>query len=240
MTSCDAELAFLDELAGAAGPLELPILLSAFEKSSDEVTGQTLVTALSQSSALESLPGARVAAIVDRYPAGVRKSAQPMLKRLQVDSAEQALRLQELQAALSEGDALAGRRVFHGLKASCSACHRVGQEGGQVGPNLSEIARIRTPRDLLESIVYPSATLARGFETYAVITTDGKVVTGTIQRETPEAVYLRTSQREEIRVPRDEIEDLKRNSISIMPQGLDKTFSPTELNDLMSYLRSLK
>ncbi len=228
------------ELAGATGSLELPILLSAFEKASDEVTGQKLVAALSRSPALESLPVARVAAIIDRFPAGVRKSAEAMLKRLQVDSAEQAQRLEELMLASSEGDPVAGRRVFHGRKASCSACHRVGQEGGQVGPNLSEIARIRTPRDLLESIVFPSATLARGFETYAVVTSDGKVVTGTIQRETPEAVYLRTAQREEVRVPRADIEDLKRNNISIMPQGLDKTITQAELNDLMSYLRSLK
>ena len=59
-----------------------------------------------------------------------------------------------------------------------------------MGPDLSKISAIRTGRDLLESIVYPSATFARGFEPYTIATEDGRTHSGIIARETTEALVL--------------------------------------------------
>ena len=94
--------------------------------------------------------------------------------------------------------------------------------------------------DILESILFPSASFVRGFESVTVTTTAGLEVTGILSRETPEAVYLKTTQREEVRVPRKEIDELRPSKLSIMPTGLDKVLTVSELRDVVAYLQSLK
>jgi putative heme-binding domain-containing protein len=92
----------------------------------------------------------------------------------------------------------------------------------------------------LEAIVFPSASFARGYEPYVIETAAGKSYTGVIARETAEAIYLRTADRAEIRLPRSEVETVTRGQVSIMPQGLDGQLSRQELADLIAFLRSLK
>ncbi|HZZ77761.1 MAG TPA: hypothetical protein VFE62_04530, partial [Gemmataceae bacterium] len=133
-----------------------------------------------------------------------------------------------------------GRDIFFGNKALCSSCHAINNRGGGVGPDLGKIGAIRSGRDLLESIVFPSASFARGFETYVVETKAGKTHTGILARESSDAIYLKTTERVEIRVDRAEIESLTPGLVSIMPQGLDAQLSRTELRDLLAYLQSLR
>ena len=149
-------------------------------------------------------------------------------------------RIEQLSSALAGGDPARGHEVFRGKRASCLACHRVGAEGGAAGPDLSRVGAVRTRRNLLESIVLPSATFARGYEPFNVVTDDGKVHSGVIGRETADAIYLRTAERAETRVPRAEIDELVPGKVSIMPQGLDKQLSSQQLRDLLAYLLSLK
>ncbi len=108
------------------------------------------------------------------------------------------------------------------------------------GRTFPRSAKCATRRDLLEAILFPSASLARGYESYQVATKEGKVHSGLLRRETAAAIFLRTTERAEIRVSRDELEEMSPSSTSIMPQGLDKTLSPSELADLVAYLGSLK
>jgi putative heme-binding domain-containing protein len=93
---------------------------------------------------------------------------------------------------------------------------------------------------LLESIAYPSSTLARGFESYTVATDSGQSYTGIIVRETASMVYLRTARDAELRIPRRSIESIQPSAISIMPSGLDKLMTVEQLRDLVAYLTSLK
>ena len=141
---------------------------------------------------------------------------------------------------LTGGDTARGRDVFFGRKAACSTCHAVQDQGGRVGPDLSKIASIRTGRDLLESTVFPSASFARGYEPYLLRTKDGAVLDGLIARETADAVYLFTAERNEKRVPRSAIDVLQPGRTSIMPQGLDAALGRDELRDLLAWLLSLK
>src|SRR5262249_60780056 len=76
------------------------------------------------------------------------------------------------------------------------------------GPDLSSIGAARSRADLLEALVLPSASFARGFEPYVVSTVGGKLYTGIIARQTGEAVYLRTADRAEVRIPRAEVEEI--------------------------------
>jgi putative membrane-bound dehydrogenase-like protein len=234
------QLVALIELISQAGPLELPALISAFDAETSADMGKQLIAALNKSPGVTSLPAARVTAMLQRFPPEVGAAAEPLLKRIQVDATAQAARINELQATVNGGNAQRGRQVFFGAKAACSACHRVGTEGGNIGPNLAGIGDIRTRRDLLEAIVFPSASFARDFEPVNILTTSGKPYSGIISRQTNDAVFLRTTERAEVRIPREEIEvdGISPSKVSIMPQGLDKTLSTGELSDLIEFLGS--
>jgi putative heme-binding domain-containing protein len=116
----------------------------------------------------------------------------------------------------------------------------VAGQGGKVGPDLSKIGSIRSGRDLLEAIVFPSATFARGFEPFLIRTKDGGVHDGLVSRETPDAIYLFTAERQEKRIPRASVDVIQQSKVSIMPQGLDNQLTRDELRDLIAFLASLK
>jgi putative heme-binding domain-containing protein len=116
----------------------------------------------------------------------------------------------------------------------------VGSDGGRVGPSLGKIGTIRGARDLLEAIVWPSASIVRGYEPWTVVTTDGRAINGMLGRNTADAIYVITPDRAEVRIARSDIEELVPGHVSIMPQGLDAQLTPGELADLIAYLLSLK
>jgi putative membrane-bound dehydrogenase-like protein len=236
----DDQLYRLASSAGTAGALELPKLLAAFDRSGSAKVGKELIGWLEKSPAAEALPAETVRRTLKNYPDEIRALAAPLLKRLDVDTEKQKARLAELEPVLVGGDPSRGREVFFGKKAACSACHTIQSQGGRVGPDLSKIASIRTRRDLLESIVFPSASFARGYEPYLIRTKDGAIFDGIIARETSEAIYLYTTDRTEKRVARGSIDLLQQGRTSIMPQGLDALLTREEFRDLLGYLLSLK
>ena len=167
-----------------------------------------------------------------------------MINRFQVQK-EQDAEIDSLIGMLSSGNASRGRVLFYEERVSCSACHRVGDRGGQLGPNLSKISGIRQPRDLLESILYPNLTVVNGYEYYLVKTTDGKSYGGLIQRENSTAIYLKNANTRDVRVPRDKIHSVSNASptantmISVMP-GFGEILSQQELLDLVAFLQTCR
>ena len=236
----DAQLRRLTKSIALAGPLEMPALLAAFEKNRSAEVGQDLIAALEKSPSLTSLTPGAIEKALQQYPEDVRKQAAKLIERLQVDAVKQKARLDELQSLTLGGSLEQGRDIFFGNKALCSACHAINNKGGGVGPDLGKIGAIRSSRDLLESIVFPSASFARGFEPYVVETKTGKTHTGILARESLDAIYLLTTERVEIRIAREEIETFTPGRVSIMPQGLDAQLSRRELRDLLAYLQSLR
>ncbi len=167
-----------------------------------------------------------------------------MINRFQVQK-EQDAEIDSLIGMLSSGNASRGRVLFYEERVSCSACHRVGDQGGQLGPNLSKISGIRQPRDLLESILYPNLTVVNGYEYFLVKTTDGKSYGGLIQRENSTAIYLKNANTRDVRVPRDKIHSVSNASptantmISVMP-GFGEILSQQELLDLVAFLQTCR
>jgi len=228
------------ELLATAGPLELPLLLRAFDRDTPFELGGKLFESLGRSPGLDNLTPERIAKLAANYPADVREIAQKLVHRLSANAQQQRARLDELSGQLEGGDAKRGRSVFNNSKYLCAACHRVQGQGALIGPDLTKIGQIRSRTDLLESIIFPSASFARGYESYSIATQSGLVHTGIMSRETADAIYLRNAQREEVRVSRDDVDDLAPSKISIMPQGLDKLLPVEDLRDLVAYLQSLK
>jgi putative heme-binding domain-containing protein len=231
------------DLVAAAGPLEMPSLLRGIENTDVAPVGHQLIEALRKSSGLASLPIDRLVTLVKKLPPNMKSESDALLKQTNVDLEGQKKRLEELKDALAGGDPERGRALFFGTKASCSACHSVGEQGGHIGPNLAGIGDIRARRDLLEAVVFPSASFARNFEPYTVQTTAGKVYDGLISRRTSDAIYITTSERKEIQIKKSDIDEefgIKPSKVSIMPQGLDRLLTPSELQDVLAFLSSLK
>jgi putative membrane-bound dehydrogenase-like protein len=149
-------------------------------------------------------------------------------------------RLAEFEPLLSGGDGERGRAVFFGEKVACGACHRIGDEGGFVGPDLTRIGAVRAGADLLESIVWPSSTLAQGYTTHLVATKDGRVLRGVLLSQVAEVLVLREASGAETRVRRDEIEESEATATSLMPEGLVHALSREELRDLLAFLNEKK
>jgi len=236
----EAQLAATLPLIPQAGPLELSAILPAFRTAKDAPLGLKLVDAVSKAPGLDGQTSAELTRLFAAFPEIVQQAAAPLVARLRAASARQSEQLQSLLERLDGGDSTAGRAVFFGRKAACSACHRVQNEGAKIGPDLSKIGEIRAARDLAESVLIPSASIARGYESFSASTTAGQVHTGLIARETPAAIYLLTADRNEVRVDRTDIDQLQPSRQSIMPEGLDRVLTAEELRDLIAYLRTLK
>ncbi|WP_417379432.1 PVC-type heme-binding CxxCH protein [Gimesia sp.] len=234
------QLIQLSKQLDSPGPLALPVLLRAYAKSVDEGVGQALITGLNGSSAATNLSADELASLLQKYPESVQQAATPLLKKLGVDLAQQKAHLESLKPLLTEGRLEEGRKIFFGKKAACSGCHAVESTGGKVGPDLTKIGAIRTGTDLLEAIALPSASFARGYRSYLVVTDAGRIYTGVISRESTDTVYLRTADLSEVRIARDEIEIMKESPTSIMPKGLEQRLTQQEIRDLLAYLQNRK
>ncbi|QDU78736.1 HEAT repeat protein [Polystyrenella longa] len=233
--SIDQQSLLVDQLT-YAGPVARPVLIRSFADADQEELGLKLVKTLEELK--ENLPAEQLDLLFRNYPESVQQLVRQKLVKTEADFAENKAMLAELEPLLSGGDPSHGQTVFFGKKAACSGCHAVHGKGARIGPDLSQIGAIRTERDLLEAIVLPSASFAREFNSYTVITEDGKVHSGIISRETPEAIFLRKADLSEVRIPQEEIDEMQESKISIMPKDLHKAISDEELRDLIAYLEA--
>jgi putative heme-binding domain-containing protein len=234
------QLAELASRLPRAAPLELDRLLAPFAKSTDEAVGKSLLAALHS-------PQLRAALMVDsvrqrlaKYPPAVQTEADKLYAELDADLAGQRSRLEGTLAALPPGDIRRGQAIFNSSKTSCGACHTIGYVGGKIGPDLTRIGQIRQPRDLVESILFPSASFVRSYESVAVRTLDGQVYSGLVKSDAPHEIVLTLAADKEVRLAREDIEVLLPGKVSIMPAGLDKQLSLQELADLVEFLKNCR
>jgi putative membrane-bound dehydrogenase-like protein len=238
----DRQLTELANQLARTGPMVVPLAAQAFLRSRNVAVGKALVDALKRSPGVEALSADDLDRLLKSYPAAVRGAARPLLDRLAQRHKEQAGYLAKLTRELlrTPGIVERGKEVFFSRKAGCYACHRAAGKGGTVGPDLSQVGRFRTTRDLLESIVFPSSSIVPEYRQYTIMTKKGKSMLGMIVRETTDAIYLRTSDLAEVRVARTDVEDMTPSKVSLMPEGLEKTMSGQELSDLLEFLNAQK
>ncbi|HVK10645.1 MAG TPA: c-type cytochrome, partial [Gemmataceae bacterium] len=222
------------------GPLELDRTLTAFAQTKDEAIGLKLVAALD---APELRPSLRVDGVKERikhFPMTVHKAAEKLYAALNAEYEQQRVKLDEMSKAITTGDVRRGQAVFNSAKASCIACHTIGYVGGKIGPDLTKIGSLRTERDLLESILFPSASFVRSYEPLTVVTKDGRQFTGAPKKDAPDEIILVLAADKEQRIAREDIEEVRPGKVSIMPAGLDRQITPQELADLIAFLRACK
>jgi putative membrane-bound dehydrogenase-like protein len=234
------QLLLLTDTVRNAGPLEMTKLLGAFEHSANEAVGLKLIAALKDAKGLSSLRADLLKTLAAKYPETVRKQADELAATLNADAARQSAHIDELLPQLKEGDIRRGQLVFNSSKAACSSCHTVGYLGGKVGPDLTSIGQVRTERDLLESIVYPSASFVRSFEPYLVQTKSDETFSGVLKKDAADEVVLATGPGAEVRIARSNITDIRPGTVSVMPAGLEQQLTKQELADLLAFLKSTK
>jgi putative heme-binding domain-containing protein len=235
-----AQLAKLAAALPAARPTERPRLLDAFGKSKDEAAGLALVAALDTPAVRAAVRTDQIKPILDKYPPTVREAAAKLYAELDKARGTERDRLEALIKELPAGDVRRGQVVFNGTKAACAACHKIGYVGGTVGPDLTKIGSIRTERDLLDSLLFPSAALVRGYESVKVTTTDGQDFNGVVRSDAPAAVVLAVAADKEVRIARADIDQMKPGTVSVMPAGLDQQLTKQELADLIAFLKACK
>jgi putative heme-binding domain-containing protein len=232
------QLMALTESLKTVGPMEMDRLLEPFAQSSDEKVGRALIAALKASPIKSSLRVAMLKPRLAKFGAPVQQQAEELYASINVDEAKQRARLEELLASLRGGDIRRGQVIFHSPKAACASCHAIGYLGGNIGPDLTHVGKIRSERDLLEAIVYPSASFVRSYEPVVVTTKDGKIFNGVVRKDAPDELVLATGANQEVRLPRNDIEDMQPSKVSIMPAGLDQQLTPRELADLVAFLKA--
>lgn len=234
------QLQKIAELAGRLGPMELDRLLPLFAEATDKQVGMALVKSLGESSVTADLLPDRLRLAFAKFEPSVIDAAKPLLEKPQLDASERNARIEDLLVDIASGDVRRGQAVFHSTKAACASCHAVGFVGGRVGPDLTRIGQIRTERDLMEAVLYPSASFVRSYEPVVVVTTDGFVHSGVPQDERPDMLTLTTAPEKSVSIPRDEIEELRPGTVSIMPAGLEKQLSRQDLLDLIVFLKAAR
>ena len=181
----EAQLLALTAAIPTAGPMELPRLLPAFDQSGDPTIGAALLDALVvRQGTVERVSRSCCDRASRSIPRRSGRRGDELLATWRSDAARQGKELDALLAGVrGGGDHVRGQMLFNNPKAACNACHAIGYKGGRIGPDLTAIGQIRSERDLLEAIVFPNASFARGFEPVVVTTTTGEAVTGVLKSE---------------------------------------------------------
>lgn len=139
-----------------------------------------------------------------------------------------------------KGDARRGEKLFWSSALNCGSCHKIGDRGAAVGPDLSALGKVRSRADLLESILEPSRRIEPKYAAYLVQTADGRSFTGLVVKRSEKEVVLRDAQNKEIILTAKNVEELHPSRVSLMPQGQLAGLTAREAADLLEYISSLR
>jgi len=212
--------------------------LSLFEGVNAVPVGFAFIQTLEElGTQLDKLPLAQVEKILATFPKELQPRASQLTQQIRHLHQERLSQLTALEESLEKGDVARGREVFY-KQAACASCHAVAGEGSSFGPDLTNIGEIRSSHDILEAIIYPSASFAREYET-AVLETDRGSVTGIIKISDASTITVEVGPGVQRLLSRSEVTKISPSELSLMPSGWEEQLSLRELSDLMAFLRSL-
>ncbi len=157
------------------------------------------------------------------------------------------------------GNPYAGKKLFQSV---CSRCHKLFDNGGEIGPDLTGYQRDQL-QTLLRNVIAPSLEIREGYRTVQILTSDERVLTGFIESRTDadqstvhekelnnrstdgqpqkgiiRQIVIRSIDGASHVIQADEIVEIKEQLLSLMPDGLLDKLSDQEVVDLIAYLRS--
>lgn len=124
--------------------------------------------------------------------------------------------------------------------AQCGACHRFGDDGGSVGPDLTAISSRFSTTDILDSIIHPSKILSDQYIYEKINTKDDEQYVGRIVGETEESIEILQNPYSAVRtsIKISDIQSRENSTLSPMPEGLIQVLTRDEILDLLAYLES--
>jgi putative heme-binding domain-containing protein len=141
--------------------------------------------------------------------------------------------------ARKRGDAHRGAQIFAMAKYACLSCHQVGENGGTIGPSLSEIGRTQNAEQLAEAVLWPRRQVKPEYTAWEITTSDGRVVRGYKRKESIERLELfDPTTNTTLDVARDEIESQQEVG-TLMPDGLATAMTTAERRDVVRFLMEL-
>ncbi len=135
------------------------------------------------------------------------------------------------------GNAENGRAVF---TAQCASCHRVGETGGRLGPDLSRIGSARSHDSLVSEIRTPSEWMPPGYEAVTLVTKDGQKIRGVKKNEDTFTIQIMDARERLQGYRKAELQQLVFDKTSLMPEYGKERLTDSDLNDLIGYLRTLR
>ncbi|MFQ5851231.1 MAG: c-type cytochrome [Candidatus Binatia bacterium] len=167
----------------------------------------------------------------------------PFFKRLEATAAQAgAQKVTEAWKPYLPGDTEAGKELFFDPEspAGCAKCHTIGGQGGKVGPELTKVGAVQTPKYILESILEPSKVVPKEFEPILIITKNGQYLGGIVKDEDEKVVRLADSQGQLQEIAKAEIAERVPQETSLMPGNFAEILTVQDLHNLLAYLTTLK
>ena len=162
---------------------------------------------------------------------GVRQRATSVFDSLRGD--RQAIIDDYGPSLIGMADLAVGRELF---AHQCAACHRVGEIGKGIGPDISD-SRGKRPSALLEAILDPSAAIDGTYACYQCLTDSGQIEVGLLVAKDEQSRTLQTADGRTVRITNDSIESWTRSEKSLMPEGFERTLDADAMRNLIGYLK---
>jgi len=135
-----------------------------------------------------------------------------------------------------KGDVKNGEAIFFNKEMKCANCHKIGDRGTSVGPDLTAVGKTRSRAELLDSLLQPSARVDPQFAAYLVRTKDEKTVTGLLVKRDDKQVIVRDAENKEHAFAAADVESVTPSRLSLMPDGQMSALRPQEAADLLEFL----
>lgn len=140
-----------------------------------------------------------------------------------------------------DGDPVRGKELFFDeSRAACAKCHSVDGSASKAGPDLFAAGDKLPRREIIQSILEPSATIAVGYGATIVQTKSGDEFAGVIKQSTDSLLELMTADGSTVKIPSTDIQEQRGSAVSLMPEGLHAGLTHDEFADLVQFVTTLK
>src|SRR5260221_8817453 len=179
---------------------------------------------------------------LDLIEAAMKRSDPAIKKKLEAwhDSKTKDDPLAEYQECLAGGKAVQGKAVFFERpEAQCVRCHKVGTQGGDVGPDLTHVGAQKDRTYILESVILPNKQIAQGFDSVMVVNKAGDIFAGVLKSEDADQLVINTPESGLVTIKKADIQSRKK-ALSPMPEGIGQLLSKQDLRNLVEFLAGQK
>lgn len=184
---------------------------------------------------------ARIVAAAQKLPAGpLRELFEGYFPQVQPGARTLGHSPRPSRILALKGDEARGEKLFWSQTINCSKCHKIGDRGGAVGPDLTAIGKLRARPDILESLLEPSRRVEPKFAAFTVRTLDGKSLSGLIVKRDEKSIVLRDAEAKDIVIETGNVEEVKPSRLSLMPEGQMAGLTAQDAADLLEYLAGRK